>query len=93
VKLIGEETGGGWHGNSGLMIPDITLPVTKLKVRLPLFKLVQYNHTPKNGKGVAPDIYVPPTVEAVRKNIDRKMEYVKQLINAQANEVTPQPTL
>ena len=93
VKLIGEETGGGWHGNSGLMIPDITLPVTKLKVRLPLFKLVQYNHTPKNGKGVAPDIYVPPTVEAVRKNIDRKMEYVKQLINAQANEVTRQPTL
>lgn len=83
VKLVGEETGGGWHGNSGLMIPDITLPVTKLRVRLPLFKLVQYNHVPKDGRGVAPDIFVPPTVEGVRMNIDRKMEKVKQLISEQ----------
>ena len=80
VKLIGEETGGGWHGNSGIMIPDITLPITQLRVRLPLFKIVQYNHVPKNGRGVMPDIYIPPTVEGVRKNIDRKMQVVKEMI-------------
>lgn len=82
VTLVGEETGGGWHGNSGLLIPDITLPITKLRVRLPLFKLVQYNHIPKNGRGVVPDIYIPPTVEGVRKGIDRKMEMVMEMINA-----------
>jgi C-terminal processing protease CtpA/Prc len=80
VQLIGEETGGGWHGNSGIMIPDITLPITKLRVRLPLFKIVQYNHVPKNGRGVMPDIYIPPTVEGVRKNLDRKMQVVKEMI-------------
>ncbi len=80
VTLVGEETGGGWHGNSGLMIPDITLPITRLRVRLPLFKLVQYNHTPKNGRGVPPDIFLPPTVEGVRKGIDRKMETIKSMI-------------
>jgi C-terminal processing protease CtpA/Prc len=80
VTIVGEETGGGWHGNSGIMIPDITLPNTKLKVRLPLFKLVQYNHVPKDGRGISPDIYVPPTVEGVRQNIDRKMEIVKGMI-------------
>ncbi|MEJ7586049.1 MAG: S41 family peptidase [Ferruginibacter sp.] len=80
VTIVGEETGGGWHGNSGIMIPDITLPVTKLRVRLPLFKLVQYDHVPKNGRGVIPDIYIPPTVEGIRQNIDRKMEIVKGMI-------------
>ena len=80
VKLVGENTGGGWHGNSGIMIPDITLPNTKLRVRLPMFRLVQYQHIPKTGTGVIPDIYVGPTVESARRDIDRKMEVVKQLI-------------
>ncbi|MEO6550819.1 MAG: S41 family peptidase [Ferruginibacter sp.] len=84
VTIVGEETGGGWHGNSGIMIPDIVLPVTRLRVRLPLFKLVQYNHVPKDGRGVPPDIFIPPTVEGVRQNIDRKMEIVKGMIR-QAN--------
>lgn len=80
VKIVGEETGGGWHGNSGLMIPDIVLPITKLRVRLPLCKLVQYNHVPKNGRGISPDIYIPPTIDGVRMGIDRKMEIVKAMI-------------
>ena len=81
VLLVGEETGGGWHGNSGLLIPDITLPITKLRVRLPLFKLVQFNHVPKDGRGVTPDIYIPPTAEAVRLRLDRKMEVIKAMID------------
>ncbi|MDB5200393.1 MAG: peptidase [Chitinophagaceae bacterium] len=80
VTLVGENTGGGWHGNSGIMIPDITLPNTKLRVRLPMFRLVQYQHVPKTGTGVVPDFYVGPTVESSRKDIDRKMEFVKQLV-------------
>jgi hypothetical protein len=80
VTLVGEETGGGWYGNSGIMIPDITLPNTKLKVRLPVFRLVQYHHIAFKGTGVIPDIPVGPTVESVRKNIDLKMKVVKELI-------------
>ncbi len=80
VLLVGEETGGGWHGNSGVMIPDIKLPNTRLRVRLPLFKIVQYRHVPHNGTGVIPDIPVPPTTEGVTRRIDRKMVFVKELI-------------
>lgn len=80
VTLVGENTGGGWHGNSGIIIPDITLPNTKLRVRLPMFRLVQYGHVPKTGTGVIPDVYVGPTAETMRKDVDRKMEAVKQLI-------------
>ena len=86
VTLVGENTGGGWHGNSGIMIPDITLPNTKLRVRLPVFRLVQYNHIIKTGTGVIPDIYVGPTVESSRKDIDRKMEFVKQLIKEKSSK-------
>ncbi|MBA2562380.1 MAG: peptidase S41 [Chitinophagaceae bacterium] len=80
VTLVGEETGGGWHGNSGIMIPEIILPETKLKVRLPFFRLVQYDHVPKNGTGVIPDVLVNPTVQDVRNNFDRKIEVVKEMI-------------
>lgn len=80
IKLVGEETGGGWYGNSGIFIPDVVLPNTKLHVRVPLFKLVQFNHVVKNGRGVAPDIFIPPTTEATVKGIDRKMLMVKEMI-------------
>ncbi|MES2430319.1 MAG: S41 family peptidase [Bacteroidota bacterium] len=80
VVLAGEETGGGWHGNSGIFIPDITLPHTHLRLRIPLFRLVQYNHVPKDGSGIPPEMYVPPTVDAVKNIVDRKMMIVKEMI-------------
>jgi hypothetical protein len=45
-----------------------------------LFKIVQYKHVSKDGRGIMPDIYIPPTLEGVRKNIDRKMLAVKEII-------------
>lgn len=80
ITLLGEETGGGWYGNNGIMIPDIILPKTGVRVRLPLFRLVQYNHTAKNGTGVIPDILVPTSYDALLKGYDKKMEETKKLI-------------
>src|SRR5690606_38352797 len=86
ITLAGEETGGGWHGNNGIMIPTITLPNTKLRVTLPVFRVVQYKTPPKNGRGIIPDIYIPPTVESVRKWEDRKMKVVKEIIKQSTTE-------
>ena len=83
VNLVGEETGGGWHGNDGILIPDITLPNTHLKVRLPLFRLVQYNHVPKNGTGVIPDIFIGTNYDALFKSVDYKMKMVFDMIREQ----------
>jgi hypothetical protein len=80
ITLLGEETGGGWHGNSGIMIPDIKLPHSKATVRLPLYRLVQFNHVPKTGSGIAPDIYVGTNYDALIKGIDYKMKVVKEMI-------------
>lgn len=80
ITLVGEETGGGWYGNNGIMIPDITLPHTKLRVRLPLFRLVQFDHVSQKGTGIIPDVYVGPHYDALVKGYDRKMQVVRQLI-------------
>ncbi len=80
VTLVGEETGGGWYGNSGIMIPDIILPKTKLHVRLPFFRLVQYQHISEKGTGVIPDIYVGPNVKDVINGVDTKLEVVREMI-------------
>ncbi|MBC7936871.1 MAG: peptidase S41 [Rhizobacter sp.] len=88
VLLVGEETGGGWHGNSGIMIPDIKLPHTKTTVRLPLFRLVQYNHIPKTGTGVVPDWYIGTSYDALLKGYDHKMREVRDRIIKDASSAT-----
>ena len=79
VLVVGEETGGGAYGNSAWLIPEVTLPETGVRFRLPLFRLVIDKNEMK-GAGVLPDIEAKPTVEAIRKNRDYKMEKVIQLI-------------
>lgn len=80
VLLLGEEAGGGNYGNNGLIIPNITLPNTGMRVRMPLFRIVQHNPGPKDGHGVIPDVYVPPTSYAVRNLIDRKLMVALEMI-------------
>ena len=64
------------------MIPDITLPNTRLRVRLPLFRLVQYKHVAKDRHGIMPDIYIGTNYEALVKGFDKKMQVVMGIIKA-----------
>ena len=80
VLLVGEETGGGAYGNTAWLIPDVTLPETGVRFRLPLFRLVISTKIPKDGKGVQPEIEVLPTVEDIQRGIDYKMEKALELI-------------
>ena len=80
VLVVGEETGGGAYGNTAWVIPDVTLPNSKVRFRLPLFRLV-IDKEEKKGFGVVPDIESLPTVEAIRKNEDFKMDKVRELID------------
>ena len=85
VMVAGEETGGGAYGNTAWLIPDVTLPNTKVRFRLPLFRLV-IDKTAKKGRGIFPDIEVAPTVGAIRRNEDYKMDTVKKIIRLQLNK-------
>ncbi|MBP9104086.1 MAG: peptidase S41 [Chitinophagaceae bacterium] len=81
VIVVGEETGGGAYGNSAWLIPDVKLPETGLRFRLPLFRLVTDKNIPKNGRGVQPEVFTPPTVEDVKKGTDYKLDKALELIN------------
>lgn len=81
VTIVGEETGGGAYGNNAWLIPNVTLPVTGVRFRLPLFRLVIDKYAPK-GYGVLPEVEVLPTVEAIRRNADFKTEKVIELIKS-----------
>lgn len=80
VKLVGEETGGGYYGNSAMHIPIIELPNSKLRVSLPMYRLVMDKNRSK-GRGIFPDIYIPPSAIAIRAGIDKKMSVVNELIS------------
>jgi C-terminal processing protease CtpA/Prc len=82
VILVGEETGGGAYGNTAWLIPDVTLPETGVRFRLPLFRMVVNKNIPKNGRGVQPEVEVKPTVDAIRRGVDFKMDKVMELIRA-----------
>lgn len=80
TTVIGEETGGGAYGNSAWMIPDLVLPNTGVRMRLPLFRMVMNASLPNNGRGIRPDVPVGSTLESVRRNYDAKMQKATQLI-------------
>jgi hypothetical protein len=55
VTVIGQETGGGEAGCSGGINQTLTLPHTRLRLRLPLFRLLSASTAPNRGRGVMPD--------------------------------------
>ncbi|HMK25658.1 MAG TPA: S41 family peptidase [Chitinophagaceae bacterium] len=85
VTVVGEETGGGAYGNSAWLIPNVTLPETGVRFRLPLFRLVLDKDYPKTGKGVQPEVESKPTVEAVRRSADYKLDKAMELIKKDKN--------
>ena len=86
VTVVGEETGGGAYGNSAWLIPIVTLPETGVRFRLPLFRMVIDKNYPKTGKGVQPEVEANPTVDAVRRGADFKLDKVMELIKKDKNE-------
>lgn len=80
IMVVGEETGGGWHGNSGIMLPMVTFPNTRIRLTVPLFRVVQYKHVPKTGTGIIPDWYIGPSYETIMNRKDAKKEAVIQYI-------------
>jgi len=84
VKIVGEESGGGFYGNSAMHIPNIVLPNTKLQVRLPMFRYVMDAKRPK-GSGIMPDIEINPSSNAIKNGVDVKMETIKKMIKSNIN--------
>jgi C-terminal processing protease CtpA/Prc len=83
VTVVGEETGGGFYGNSAMHLPTIVLPNSKLRVVLPMFRLVMDSTRIKNGHGIFPDVSILPSSSAIKEGIDLKMRIVREMIMQQ----------
>lgn len=80
VTIVGEETGGGAYGNSSMLLTNIILPNTGLRITLPLYRMVLNDTRPKNGRGIFPDIEVKPSSDFIKNNRDAKLEKVLNII-------------
>lgn len=84
ATIIGEETGGGYVGNTSNWEFKITLPNTKIIVNIPLARYFNnVNENAKMGRGIMPDHHVSTTIENVLNNVNAPLEYALKLIRKQ----------
>jgi spore coat protein U-like protein len=81
--FIGEETGGGYEGNTSAVQIDITLPATQMTVS---FGTIQYNMAVKpvkpTGRGTIPDDTVLPTINDIGNKRDTQLERTLALVRS-----------
>lgn len=81
AKIMGEETGGGYQGNTSGIMPQLTLPNTGLVVTVPVLEYHNAVDTTKNtGRGVMPDYRVIRTLPQVISNEDVVMQAARAMI-------------
>lgn len=88
VTVVGEETGGGYYGNTAMHLPVIYLPNSQVRVTLPLYRIVINKDRSKTGRGIFPDIEVKPSSAAIKRGVDLKMEKVHELIMSRRTKQT-----
>jgi C-terminal processing protease CtpA/Prc len=79
--FVGEETGGGYYGNTSGETFRTTLPNSKINIAIPKYK---YSNAVKKARyqdrGVIPDYVVIPSISDVIIGKDVQLEYALGLI-------------
>lgn len=78
--LIGEEAGGGYYGDSGGVVLDLTLPNSGLRIRLPMvrYEMAVEGFSPRD-RGVPPAHKIVPGVADILAGRDRAMDLALEL--------------
>jgi hypothetical protein len=80
ATFIGEESGGGYYGNTSGYVPMVTLPNTKFAIFLPLVTYyMAVNGYKAAAHGVMPDHTVKYTIEELLAGRDKDMEVALSL--------------
>jgi C-terminal processing protease CtpA/Prc len=81
ATFIGEETGGGYYGNTSGRYINLTLPNSQISIRIPLLKfVVEVSGDIPFGRGVIPDYEIQPTIGEYLNGVDAEMNYALKLI-------------
>lgn len=84
--FIGEECGSGYYGNTSGFMPELTLPNTKLRVRIPLLLYTMAVSGYPEDRGIIPDHPVAPSIEDLLRGRDAVMEYAIELIKKEKGD-------
>jgi len=81
VRIVGEETGGGYDGNTSGTSQMVVLANSHIEVRIPLWEYTTANlghHF--SGRGVPPDVVVTPEIRDVLDHTDVGMRRARELL-------------
>jgi len=79
--FVGQETGGGYYGNTSGYKKNVILPNTKIEIELPSLKFVMnVEQKLPFGSGVIPNHKVVPTFKQYINNINAPLEYILEKI-------------
>jgi hypothetical protein len=82
--FIGEETAGGYYGNTSGSKIALELPNTRIRVNIPITKYVMAVKRSKyKDRGILPDHTVVPTITDYLQHKDVQMDFALKLINKQ----------
>lgn len=81
ATLIGEEAGGGYYGNTSGRMPQMTLPSTKVQVRIPLMTYYLAVKGANPNRSILPDIEVKPRIQDLVSGNDVVMSKAVELTN------------
>lgn len=84
--FIGQETGGGYCGNTSGAFIFLKLPYSGISVRIPTVRYYSYVSTCHYGKGILPHHPVAPTIEQALSGRDVEMDYALDLIKGEEIE-------
>lgn len=82
VTFVGEETGGAYNGTVAGVMPVVTLPNSKISLRLGLMNIKTINQTDLDGRGIFPDKEIIPTLEDKISNKDPELEWILEDIKS-----------
>lgn len=78
--FVGEETAGAAEGCNAGITPYYKLPNTKLRLRVPAFRIVNDVCPIITGRGIMPDYKIEYTINDILAKKDLEMQKVKELI-------------
>jgi len=79
-KFIGEETGGGYYGNTSGKFVDTTLPNSKISISIPTTKYVMAVRKDKfKDRGIIPDYTVRSNISDIIENKDVQLNFALKI--------------
>lgn len=81
--FVGEECGAGYYGNTSGFMPLLTLPKTKMRIRIPLVKYSMAVSGYDKYRGIIPEYPVEPGIDDVLNDRDTVMGFTLDLIKKQ----------